>query len=87
MPHRKFFRLWRPTKLLLPAICLSAALCYAQQAAIIDGHTHIAVTKYVNGTQQTIWTHDPNMCGKCSLEKLKEINRSIINQGNALKRR
>ena len=44
MPHRKFFRLWRPTKLLLPAICLSAALCYAQQAAIIDGHTHIAET-------------------------------------------
>lgn len=51
----------------------------AQESVIINGHTHIAVTVFVNGQPKKIWTHDPNACAKCTLDKLKETNRQILN--------
>lgn len=51
----------------------------AQESVIINGHTHIAVTVFVNGQPKKIRTHDPNACAKCTLDKLKETNRQILN--------
>lgn len=62
---------------LLSSLFLGAAT--AQESIIINGHTHIAVTVFVNGQPKKIWTHDPNTCAKCTLDKLKETNRQILN--------